>query len=209
MADNAQKTPVAAGLQLWSIQQAAMSEELTGRNWPCSVVKIENNIVTVNFEIQSKTFTFPQITIPVAMSEWVRPSIQVGDKGYVVPASVYMGGISGLGGGQADLALRGNLTASVFVPVSNRDWKMDDPKATLINGPNGVIIRDKESKTIITLTPGKIVISTGGGDVVVNTGGGNVQVNGGDVIADNVSLKTHVHVDGGGKGNSGPPAGGG
>jgi hypothetical protein len=43
----------------------------------------------------------------------------------------------------------------------------------------------------------------------VDTGGGNVTVTGGDVMADGISLKTHVHIDGGGEGNSGPPAVGG
>lgn len=209
MADNAQKTPFANTMQRWQNAQAEIGASLQGRFWPCSVAKVADNIVTVNIEVQSTVFTFPPVECPVAESEWVRLPIQVGDKGYLVPGDVYLGGMSGLGGGTADLALRGNLTCSVFVPLSNSEWQMDDAGAVLINGPNGVILRDKGRAVVVTISPNGIVINTSGNPIDLNTGGGNVTVTGsGDIIAGSVSLLHHTHIDGGGEGNSGPPAGG-
>jgi len=66
---------------------------------------------------------------------------QVGDLGLTMPSDVYLGGVSGLGGGVADMRRRGNLSTLMFVPVSNSGSPPDDQNAAQTTGPNGWISR--------------------------------------------------------------------
>lgn len=153
----AQKIPLARSLNLFAEKKVADAIQLTGRGLPCSVVKAVNSIITVKFEVNS-LFTLPNITIPMFGPEYIRYPTQKGDKGVVIPFDARLSGVSGLGGGVADLSQPANLTALVFLPISNTAWSEVDPNAVTIYGPNGVVLRDEGSNTIFTLTPTSITM---------------------------------------------------
>lgn len=226
----AQKLPLARTLTKFARTQIADAFQRAGQALPCSVATVvSSGIVTVKFEVNS-AYTLPQITIPVYGFEYVRYPIQVGDKGFTVPADAGLAGLSGLGTGVADLSDPGNLTALVFLPFGNVGWFVTpDPNALVLYGPNGVQLRDTGNAANVTLTPNGIAMrapalttNTSGntdmtaaaftlhGPVTIN---GNVTVNGtvtasGDVTAAGISLDNHIHpgVQSGGS-TTGPPEG--
>nr|WP_245168500.1 hypothetical protein [Enterobacter roggenkampii] len=85
--------------------------------------------------------------------------MQPGDKGIVIPADTYLGGVSGQGGGVADLTPPANLSALVYLPISNTEWESVDGNVVTIYGPEGVTIRDEGSNTTFLLTPDSVTIA--------------------------------------------------
>lgn len=148
------------------IQQAIENQ---GYSLPCHVVKVTGSIVTVAFDVQNSPQSLPNITIPKAESPWIRMPTQVGDKGYTAAVDVYLGGVSGIGGGTATMTRRGNLSTLVFVPVSNTNAPPIDQNAAQIQGPNGVINRTTTGTTsqVVTNTSGTTV-TFGANTVTVN-----------------------------------------
>lgn len=188
MSGNSQKTPMGQALIRHTQGRALDEIQKTGRSLPCTVTKVEGSIVTVKFEVTGPQ-TIPNATMALIGSEYVRPPIQVGCRGMAVAVDANLGDMNGLGPGVADLSQRANLTALAFTPIGNTGWTEVDSNAVVIYGPNGVVLRDQGSGTVLTLTGGGIHITTGG-DVVVNT----------------ISALHHVHTNvqpGGGE--SGPP----
>ena len=84
--------------------------------------------------------------------------MQPGDKGIVIPADTYLGGVSGQGGGIADLTPPANLSALVYLPISNTEWEAVNGNVVTIYGPEGVTIRDQGSNTTFMLTPESVAI---------------------------------------------------
>jgi hypothetical protein len=155
---NAQKTPFSRTLSLFA-QQKALDE--IAKRWqalPGRVVAVTGAIVTVSFDVAG--VTLPQATMPLFGPEYVRYPVQVGDKGVAFPASVYIGGVSGLGGGVADDTLRGNLTTLVWFPCGNTGWTAVDDDAVTLYGPNGVVLRDTGSNSVATLTPANVTFKS-------------------------------------------------
>ena len=203
-ASNAQKTPLTRTLNAFTGGKSQSTVNLLGKSLPASVVSIPTPgipIVTVKFEIQDTTFsTLPQITVPVIGSEYIRIPIQAasgnapGTQGVVMSIDTYLGGVSGLGGGVADMTQRGNLSALIFVPIGNTAFtKVSAPNSVVIYAPTGVTLRDSQGKVDLVLDPSSGVTITG--NVAIN---GNLTVNGsikatGDIVAGAVSLQTHVH----------------
>lgn len=143
MANNAQKTYLARSLQRFTKGKVADGIQLQGKAFPVSIVTVNNWSVVVKFEVDAAPFTLPNIEVPLSNSLYERPPLQIGDKGWVRPADVRLGAISGLGSGTADLSLPANLAALVFEPISNANWDAPpDKNAYLIQGPNGFILRD-------------------------------------------------------------------
>lgn len=154
------KTPIIEGLNNFASSKINDAFQIYGKALPCSVVKVVGPIVTVKFEIDS-SFTIPQITMPIMGSEYIRLPIQVGCKGVAFPADVYIGGISGLGGGTASFDQRANLATLVFFPVSSKSFSpSDDPNSLVLYGPNGVIIRDIGSKSKLSVRTGNVNADT-------------------------------------------------
>lgn len=176
---SAQKTPLGRSLNQFAAKKVQEAFQRAGQALPCSVVSVEGAIVTVKFEVTS-SFTLPNVTIPMFGAEYIRYPIQPGDGGCVFPADARLSGVSGIGGGVADLSQPGNLTALVFVPISNADWFTVDSQALVLYGPNGVVLRDTEDQANITLTPAGIAITastltitsdtTHDGDITVDGG---------------------------------------
>ncbi|WP_369050511.1 hypothetical protein [Burkholderia gladioli] len=200
MADNSAKLPLQASLNRVAIGRAQQAINSIGNALPCRVTKVSGSIVTVAFEV-SGPWTLPPITIPKAESPWIRMPTQVGDKGVTMPADVYLGGISGLGGGTADFRRRGNLSALVFVPVSNSGSAPDDPNAAQVCGPNGVIARTTQGTTSsavvnqegVTLTYGGASLALTSAGIVMSFGGRTISLNADGLSIDGNSYENHTH----------------
>lgn len=134
----------------------------TGKVLPASVVKQDGNMITVAFELRDIPYVLPQVTVPLFGPQYIRYPMQPGDKGIVIPADTYLGGVSGQGGGIADLTPPANLSALVFLPISNTEWEPVDGQVVTIYGPEGVTIRDAGSNTTFLLTPDSVTIATPG-----------------------------------------------
>ena len=191
---NYQKTPL--GLSLNRIARQSVGNEIQqqGKALPCSVVAVRGQIVTVKFEVKS-TSTIPQVTIPIATSRYDWLPVQVGDTGVTMPADVYLGGISGLGGGVANMTPRANLTALVFVPCAQAAWTVPDINQRVVQGQTGVLLRDLADKCRLSLTAFGLTVTIGG--VVVATIDvqgihSPIQVTAG---ASPIHLTTHTHGD--------------
>lgn len=150
MADNAQKTPLARQLNQLAEKTAHDALQRTGRGLPCSVVSASGSIVTVKFEVSS-AFTLPNVTVPMFGPEWIRYPMQAGEPGIVVPVDAHISGLAGLGGGIASLTQPANLSSLVFIPIGNKGWTGGDPNKTVLYGPDGVILRDKNTQVGLTL----------------------------------------------------------
>jgi len=162
-ADNGLVTPLAYSLPRTADSRAQNKYQIGTKALPVVVTKIVGELVTV--AVQAKgNFTIPQILIPQAFPAWMRWPTQVGDKGWAVPADLYLGGMSGLGGGTADYWDRGNLTPLVFVQISQKQFPTNptrDLNAVFVNGPNGVVLQDTKGNNIFTLTPTGITVKLG------------------------------------------------
>lgn len=162
MADNAQKTPIARALNQFAQKKIQDALQITGKALPCSVVEVSGSIVTVKFEVSTKDFTLPKVTVPIAGSEYARAPIQKGCKGVVYPADVNLGGVTGLGGGVATLAVPANLSALVFFPLGNKTWDApESPNKYEIWGPDGVIVRSANKKARLDVTEDSSVVKYG------------------------------------------------
>ncbi|MGT5837850.1 hypothetical protein ACRW64_24315 [Escherichia coli] len=132
----------------------------SGKVLPASVVKQNGNMITVSFELRDIPYVLPQVTIPLFGPQYIRYPMQPGDKGIVIPADTYIGGVSGQGGGIADMTPPANLSALVFLPISNTEWQGVDGQVVTVYGPEGVTLRDSGSNTTFLLKPDSIAIST-------------------------------------------------
>lgn len=193
-ASNSQKTPMAVTLNRLAAKRAHDLIKVTGRSLPASVVSASGAIVTVKFEVNAQNFTLPHVTMPAwCGAQWLRIPYQAGDKGFVIPADARLAGISGLGGGVADLSTPANLAALMFMPLGVKSFPSVDPNAVVLGGPNGVVLQDENKLCTFTLTPTGIIIKIGAVTVTIDASG--IKVVGGDVKADTIDLKTHVHSD--------------
>jgi hypothetical protein len=179
MSDDHAKLWFQKNLNQTAINRAAQAIESLGRALPCRVTSVNGSIVTVEFEADTAPWTLQPVTIPKAESNWVRMPTQVGDKGVTAPSDLYLGGISGLGGGTADMRKRGNLSTLYFVPISNAGSPPIDQDAAQVQGPNGAIIRTTEGTTssVVTNQSGT-TITFGTTTLVVNAAGITLTVGG-------------------------------
>jgi hypothetical protein len=188
---NEQKTPLARTLPLF-VGQTALGEILkAGLALPGHVLSVTGQIVTVAFDVTG--LSLPQVTMPVAGSVYVQLPIQAGDKGVALPASVFLGGVSGLGTGTADIAVQeGNLSSLIWVPVSNTAWDSGAPTSVVIAGPGGVILKNTAGTTIATLTGTTITLS-GQDTVTVEVGGVSVVITSSGVTIAGYDFASHTH----------------
>ncbi|MFJ5338369.1 hypothetical protein ACIPSD_04555 [Pectobacterium sp. CHL-2024] len=155
-----QKLSLARNMNRFMDQRMEEAFQSAGKVLPASIVGRSGNMVTVSFELRDTPYVFPQVTIPLFGPEYIRYPMQPGDKGIVIPADTYLGGVSGQGGGVADLTPPANLSALVFLPISNTEWEGVDGQVLTLYGPEGVTIRDAGSNTTFLLTPQSIAIAT-------------------------------------------------
>jgi len=178
----AQKTPIAIGLNNFTQKKIEDHLQTTGQILPCTVVSVTGSIVTVKFEIETGDLTIPQITVPIAESQYTRLPIQPGDQGICMAANTRLGGITGLGQGLAPLGQPSNLGGLVFLPISNKNWFTVNGQYLFLYGPQGVEITTINQDCTLVLNSSGITINLNGGNLIVNNGNttmnGNLTVNG-------------------------------
>lgn len=164
MSDNAQKTHFASVFNRAAEKKVADAIQVLGKSLPCHVVAVSGSIVTVRFDIKS-SFTLPDVTCPEFGPEYIRYPTQVGDRGVVIPVDYYIGGVSGLGGGVANMSLRANLSTLIFYPIANVDWSAtENPNALVLYGPDGAVLRtaDRSSRIVVDKDDGILIESAVG-----------------------------------------------
>jgi hypothetical protein len=185
--DNSRKTPIVVALRAGAAQRAADVAWVGGKGLPCKVTAVNGQIVTVTFLLNS-IYTPAPVTMPIATSAYDWVPVQVGDLGRAMPIDAYLGGVSGLGGGTADLTPRGNLTTLTFHPTSNSAWMPPggDGNLRITQGPHGVRLQDTGGNTVLVVDNAGHVTITGdlrvSGEVTAGYGG-----------SDSVTLQQHVH----------------
>lgn len=221
MSSNAQKTPFARQLhQFGDVKvQDWLSRQTQGL--PCSVTQIMGALVKIKFEVNATPFNLPEILVPKAESPYYREPTQIGDPGFALTSQYYLGGVSGIGGGTADLNPRANLTNIVFQPISKKSAPSVDPNACVVSGPNGFVLQTADKTVSIVGNSSGITITFPGFTGVWNGSGfalnGNVTINGiltvngttvstGEVTGNGIPLSIHTHPGGTiGAGETGPP----
>jgi len=151
MTNNVQKTPLVDTLNRFTRGKIGSAAEILDKAMPATLVSMDesNTIVTIQFEIDS-VYTIPQVTCPIGFPEFIRLPLYAGMKGYVVPANYYMGGMSGLGGGRAQLTRMANLANCVWMPVGNKDnLPTPNKDAAVLYGPDGAILTNKDSVEVV------------------------------------------------------------
>ena len=192
--------------------------DVMGKSLPCHVIETAGQIVTVAFDMPvGAPWILPQITLPVASSPYDYIPLQVGDTGFTVPADAYLGGISGLGGGQATWARPGNLDALVFVPVGKQSFTASNASARIIQGPDGWIAQTTQGTTCtavgnqngITLTYGSTQIVMNSSSITLTAGGQTVTLDSSGFAIGGIEFGTHEHTGvATGSGTSGGPVSG-
>jgi hypothetical protein len=157
-----QKLSLAVEQQNFTRTKTADNFQNQAKKLPCHVVTVnKDDTVVIAYDITDTTFTLPNVTVPQAYSKYSREPTQVGDKGYVVPNDVNLGGESGLGGGTANLYQRGNLTTGVFHPISNtNNPKRDQDQFLVTGGPTGHKIQTQDTTTSTVLDKLNNIIHT-------------------------------------------------
>ena len=182
---NVTKTPFAQTMNTFAQRKVQDNLQQQGQVLPCSVVAVLHNgtAVTVAFQVdQSLGYTIPQVTMPVAISQYVRIPIQVGDTGIALSASARLGGISGLGSGLAPLNTPSNLGALVFMPISNISWSSIDSTAVVITSAHG--------ESVVTISDTEVSLVQGSTSIVLS--GNNVNING-TLIINGQPYLSHKH----------------
>jgi hypothetical protein len=209
---NSQKISPLKVLAEFSQGAARDNTSLLGKVLPCHVVKVEDAIVTVKFDVLPGDYNLPEVKIPLFGPEYVRYPIQIGDKGIAIAASVSIRDVSGLGVGLPDMSSPPSLTALSFLPIGNVSWAAFDPDQVTIYGPKGVLLQTTGADSSINIEPGKISITAA--DIYLN---GIIHLNGlivqdadqmpsgttanligpvhvqNDVTATNISTTDHTH----------------
>lgn len=182
---NEQKKPFGQSVNDWGQGVAKSAIEILGKSLPATVRQVFGAIVQVNYEVTGKQ-TPPNVKMPVLGSRYYRAPYQVGEKGGTITFDAYMGGMSGQGGGTANLSQRGNLTTSAWAPVGSTEWpNVNSNQNTITGGPDGVLVRDSESPTATAVLSKNLITLTVGGFGITITPAGT--------MIDGVMFLPHEH----------------
>jgi hypothetical protein len=198
-------------------QKAADQIVETGMSLPCHVTKvISAHIVVVAFDVQAVSghtpLTLQSITLPVLGSQWFRSPIQVGTQGSTIAADVYLGGVSGLGGGTAVMARPLNLDGLMFSPLGQTNWPTAlgsysiNPNMATVYGPAGAVLSDTAGENMVVVSSGGTVAITAQTSITLTVGGKTIVINSSGITLDGILWDTHQHQGGnGGTGLTGGP----
>lgn len=181
-----QKKSIQETVNTNAITRALETIQSTGRALPCVVIGVSGALVTISFDVESSTWTIPNITIPKIESNWIKNPTQVGDKGFTVPSDLYLDKVSGQTTNTPTLGSSvPNLSALAFIPISNINSVLPDSNAALIQGPNGAIIQTADGTTAkIIVNSSQISLIFGSSSIVINSSG---------VIINGINFSTHLH----------------
>lgn len=175
MTDFSKKTSIAKNLANAMQYQNAVAGVQTGWQLPCTVVAVDaiKGFVTVNFEVVNTTLPLPQITIPVAGWRYIRYPIQVGDAGFTITIDTNISNLAGLADGKTSMVAYGNFGPTLaFLPVMQKGMaNSDNPQAVVVVGPEGAIIRDDNSNSVVTISPSQIKLQSGSSYITINHNG--------------------------------------
>lgn len=174
-------------------QRAVQIAEDAGRVWPCHVVAVAGQMVTVAFDVNVPDVVMPTLVVPKLESPYVMTPTQAGDRGIVISASVLLNQATGASAQVPQPGFVGNLSALAFLPIAQVTQTLTPSGVVIVSGPDGVTLRTQDGSISIALSSSGITIN---GDVNVN----------GTVTSNGVVLSTHTHSDvEPGTGISGPP----
>lgn len=182
MASNAQKQSIQHNIHIFADNKVQDWLKLQQQGLPCHVVSVQNQLVTVAFDINFAPFTLPQVQMPKAQSPYGFEPTQVGDKGYAVPGDFYLGGNSGIGGGTASRYTQANLSNLVFHPMSNKGQAGTNATVQVDQGPDGAAIQSVDGTYSVFITKAGGLVVTVNSVVLCSIHGGNVYL-GGDGVA--------------------------
>lgn len=180
-AQNSLTTPLIKSIPSLVDSRSQDKNQISPQAIPVTISKvIAEGMIEVQGQLQGN-FTLTKMVIAVHYGEWLRHGHAVGDKGYVILGSNYMGGQTNLGGGTASYRgeARGNLTTAAFHPLSNTKFKTNANRnlsASLVSGPQGAVINEPTGnfEMVVNGTKISIKVPTGstlflGGDGVTGT----------------------------------------
>jgi hypothetical protein len=147
---------VAKGLpcHVSAIKSLSDTSEGGGGSKDASSGSIGGDFYELTFDVTNTVFTLPKIIVPQTFSKYTREPTQVGDKGYIVPGFIHIGGSDGVDGSVANMYPRGNLTTGVFQPISSTKWDARDPnKYYHTGGPTGYRARSHDYVTHMEIDP--------------------------------------------------------
>jgi hypothetical protein len=190
--------------------RAETASQDRGWNLPCKVVSIDTTglLVTVSIQVNSSSMIFQNVTVPIVESRYLRMPIQVGDAGFLMSADTSLCQISGTAPGLPNFKDIGNFQSNMaFYPISNLQTFPDSPNinAVLIQGPEGVVIKDDTNGSTITLTATGITMTSGSASITINHSGeidinGTLKINGKNYlshehggVSTGTSFSTGVH----------------
>ena len=172
-------TPLVWGYEQATKGRAQNRQQIQPKLIPVTVTKVDGETITVKADMQGN-YTIPEIEIPQSYSAWIRQPTQVGDKGLALASDFYLGGQSDLGGGTSNFYPRGNLTSLTFIPVSQTNFPVIPHRnlnATLVTGPQGAVVQDSASNTVLTVDGQKMTyVDNKGNKVLVDTGSNTIKI---------------------------------
>jgi hypothetical protein len=146
-----------------------VKKDQEGKRFPACITKVDTTgtIVTVKFEVLEPgtnpnmqdlhpdwVLQFPETTMPVATDLYGIPPLQIGDKGYCLPAETDLGGVSGYYDTPTSLTQPFNLSALVFHPIGNVKAKpLFDPSKYYLSGPTGILLEDLSGVVAVLIGP--------------------------------------------------------
>jgi hypothetical protein len=96
----------------------------------------------------------PQVEMPVATDLYGIPPLQVGDKGYCLPADYSLDGVSGYSNEQTSFTPQPNLAALVFHPIGNvKAGEREHADKYYISGPTGVHLKSTAGNVEVKIGP--------------------------------------------------------
>jgi hypothetical protein len=147
----------------------SVTQDLKPKAFPASITSVDSTgtIVKVKFEILEPgtnpamqdlhplyVLQWPETEMPVATDLYGIPPLQVGDKGYCVPADVDLGAVSGYYDTVATLSPMPNLATLVFHPIGNVKANQNpDQTKYFLSGPSGVILQDLSGVATVIVGP--------------------------------------------------------
>jgi hypothetical protein len=198
MSGNYQKTPFFTSLARHGRREINTALELTGKALPASIVTMMGSIATIKFELTNIPFTLPNVTMPIAGSEYIRLPLQAGCKGVVFPADARLGAVSGLGGTSTDLSTPGNLSALVFFPLGNKGFAApEDANQLELYGVDGALIKSTVNKEwFAQWTKNGVTIANKAGSASIAWNGTAWEIKGPTIFDGLVTMKGNLQIAG-------------
>jgi hypothetical protein len=169
--DNFAKLPIALSLPDAVNRLVAIELQKVGKSLPAKIVSRSGAFVTISLAVTS-AFTFPNLTVPVLGSQYLRLPLAAGDTGAVVALDARLANITGQGGTPPTLDPPGNLAALFFVPLGSKSW----PSV----GSDGNLVLYASPDCLVQITPMGVTI-TGSAAALTVAG----QIEGSTLKADN------------------------